>query len=55
MVMLVRLLHSKNAQSPIDVTESGMVMLVRLLHPENALSPMEMTESGMVTLPPFPL
>ena len=33
MLMLVRDLHSKNADSPMLVTLSGMLMLVRDLHP----------------------
>ena len=31
--VLVRLVQSENAQSPIEVTLSGMIMLVRLEHP----------------------
>ena len=42
-VMLVRLLQSKNAPSPMEVTLLGIVMLVRLLQPENAPWPMEVT------------
>ena len=36
MLMLVRLLHSMNAPSPMDVTLSGMLMFVRLRHFSNA-------------------
>ena len=32
-VMLLRLLHSKKASSPMEVSPSGKVMLLRLLHP----------------------
>ena len=47
---LVKSLQSKNAQSPIEMTELGMVTLVRPLQLENALKPIEVTELGMVTL-----
>ena len=49
-VMLVRLLQSRNALSPILVTLLGIVMLVRLLQPMNALRPMLVTLSGIVML-----
>ena len=48
--MLVRLLQSLNALSPILVTLFGMVTLVRLLQPMNTLSFITVTLSGMVTL-----
>ena len=48
MVTLVKLMHSRNAEFPIVVTESGMVMRVKLLHLLNAISSIEVTESGMV-------
>ena len=48
--MLVRLVHSQNATSPMLVTLLGMVMLVRLVQPENAQSPMLVTLLGMVML-----
>ena len=39
-----------NAESPMEVTLSGMAMLVRLGQYRNASSPMEVTLSGMVML-----
>jgi hypothetical protein len=54
MVMLVRLLHAPNAQSPIAVTLAGMVTLVRLSHPANAISPIKVTPFGMVTFAALP-
>ena len=36
--MLVKLLQSLKARSPMDVTPSGITMLVKLLHILNALS-----------------
>ena len=48
--MLVRLMQSKNASSPILVTLSGMVMLARLLQSKNAYFPILVTLSGIVTL-----
>lgn len=50
MVMLVRLVHLKNAQLPMLVTLSGMVMLVRLSQPKNASSPMLVTPFLIITL-----
>ena len=42
--------QSRNAQSPMLVTESGIVIFVRLVQLENALLPMLVTESGIVIL-----
>ena len=50
MVILDRLVQSQNADSPIEVTPSGMVMLVRSEQFWNADSPIEVTLSGIVTL-----
>ena len=50
-VMLVRLLQSRNAYSPMLVTLSGIVMLVRLLQSRNAYSPMLVTPFGITTAP----
>ena len=46
-VIVVRLLHSWNAPSPIEVTFSGMTMLSR---PDfvNALFPIDSTELGIL-------
>ena len=41
--MLVRLLQSKNALLPIDVTPSGITTLVRLVQSEKAPSPISVT------------
>ena len=49
-VILVRLLQSSNALSPMLVTPSGRVTLVRLLQPRNDSSPMLVTPSGRVML-----
>ena len=38
------------AESPIDVTESGIVTLVRDSHQEKAIVPIVDTESGIVML-----
>ena len=48
--MLVRLLQSTKAPSPILVTELGMIMLFSLMHPSKALSPILVTELGMIML-----
>jgi hypothetical protein len=47
--MDVRPEHSKNAQSPIEMTELGMITDFRLLQYANTLSPIDVTELGMVT------
>ena len=39
-VILVKLLHSWKAESPMLVTLSGMVTLVSPVHPRKALEPM---------------
>ena len=49
-VMLVRLVQSAKAPSPMLVTPLPIVMLVRLLHLEKARSPMLVTLSGIVML-----
>ena len=49
-VIFVKLLHSQNANSRIEVTELGMVTLVKLVHSKNAESPIEVTELGIVIL-----
>jgi len=46
--MLVRLVQSKNAPTPIDVTFLGMVILVRPAQSENAYSPIDVILDGMV-------
>ena len=46
--MLVRLVQSLNALSPILVTLLGILMLVRLAQSENAYSPISVTLSGIV-------
>ena len=43
MVILVRLEHSRNASSPIEVTLSGMAIVVRLEQDLNAEFPIEVT------------
>ena len=43
--MLVKLVQSENAESPILVTLSGTVTLVKLVQPLNADSPMLVTLS----------
>ena len=50
-VMSVKLLQPKNAESPMLVTLFGMLMLVMLLHSLNADFPMLVTPSGIVTSP----
>ena len=49
-VILVRLVHPKNASSPMVVTLSGIVILVSLVQSENAQSPMVVTPSGTITV-----
>ena len=49
-VTLVRLLQSRNAESPMLVTLFGIVTLVRLLHPESAESSMLITPFGILYL-----
>ena len=49
-VMFFKLLHLKNAPSPMLVTLVGMVILVKLLHPKNACSPIVVTPCRMVIL-----
>lgn len=46
----VKLLHSRKADAPMDVTVDGMLTLARLLHPQKADTPMDVTVDGMVTL-----
>ncbi len=48
MVMLVRLVQLKNAESPIVVTDAGMVMLTIVLRSKAAV-PMDVTVDGRVT------
>ena len=50
----VRQLQSKNAASPMEVTEAGKVTEVRPLQAAKAPPPMEVAEAGMVTAPPAP-
>ena len=45
-LMLSKLLHSVNANSPISVTLSGSVILVKPLQPSKALSPICVTPEG---------
>ena len=47
--MLVRLLQTENALSPIEVTPLGRVMLVRLLQKANAHEPILVTFSPILT------
>ena len=44
----LRLLHDKNALSPIDATLAGILILVRFLHKENAVVRIDVTLSGML-------
>ena len=50
-VIDVRALHLKKAQSPMLVTLFGMVTDVRDSHPEKAELPILVTPSGIGTLP----
>ena len=43
------ILHSLNADLPIEITESGMTTEVKLLQLKNAQSAISVTESGMTT------
>ena len=54
MMMLVKLVQSRNAKSAMVVTPLGMMMLVKLAHPRNALSPMVVTLLGIVMEPLLP-
>ena len=45
----VKLLHPRNAPSPIWVTDSGMLMEVRLVQSSNTLSHISVIEVGKVT------
>jgi hypothetical protein len=49
MVTLVSEVQSQNAQSPIEVTLSGIVTLVKLEQYLNVSSPIEVTLLGMIT------
>ena len=49
MLTFVKPMHPENAQSPIDVTLSGMLILVKPMQPENAHSPIDVTSSGITT------
>ena len=42
-------LQSLNAESPIEVTESGISTEVSALQPSNADSPIAVTDSGIIT------
>ena len=46
---LLRLLQSRNAESPMLTTLLGIVRVTRLDHNSNALSPMLVTLTGIVT------
>ena len=48
-LMLVKLLQSSNAASPMLVTLDGISTLVRLLQPKQASSPMLVTPLGIST------
>jgi hypothetical protein len=49
-VTLARFQQAMNAESPIDVTPSGIITLARFQHLMNALSPIDVTLVGIVTL-----
>lgn len=46
---MVRALHNRKAQTPMNNTPSGISMEVRALQPWNALSPMTVTLLGILT------
>ena len=48
MLIVVRLVQSEKANSPIVVTELGMLIVVRLVQPEKALFPIVVTEFPML-------
>ena len=50
-LMLLKLLHPKNAPFPMLVNPSGRLMLLKLLHLKNAYLPMLVTPSGISTVP----
>jgi hypothetical protein len=52
MIMLIRLLHSENAEGPMIVTEFGILTLVRPVFLKASFS-MLMTELGIVTFVKF--
>jgi len=43
------LLQFMNAESPMELTESGIATELKLLQPENAEGPIDITEGGIVT------